>query len=204
MHISVDGTRREAEALPETIGGLISGLKSDLLADGKVVLSVSVDGRVADAEYQREIADRPAADFGEVSVETADPKALCLATLEEVRNHIQPIIDESGRISELIDTGKEAQALGRIIPCVEVWGAIVKAVHNIAQLMQVDINEVATSDEALSETLRSLVDLLQSIRNHMESRDLVSIRDVMKHEMPEVARRVGAQLEGLSNLVAAK
>ncbi len=204
MQVTIDGTPRETNGLPSSIGRLISELKSDLLAAGKVVLSVSIDGKVIDAQYEREISTLPVDSFTELCVETADPKSLCLATLDEVRNHVQPIIDESARISDLIDSGRQTQALGRIIPCIEVWGAIVKAVHNIAQLMQVNTAEVSAGQETLSDTLRALVDLLQSIKNHMDSQDMVSLRDAMKHEMPDVARRIGAQLESLSALVSAK
>jgi hypothetical protein len=159
---------------------------------------------VVDSEYEKQITSSSPSSFGELAVETADPKTLCMATLGEVCNHIQPIIEESARIAELIDTGKEAQALGRIAPCVEVWGAIVKAVHNIAQLMQVDMASVSTGQESLSATLRGLVDLLQAIKNHLDARDMVSIRDTMKHEMPDMALRVSAQLEALSSQVATK
>lgn len=204
MQISVDGSIRESHPLPATMGKLISDIKNDLLSSGRVALSFSLDGRVVDSEYEKEIAAMPPGTFRELSVEAADPKALCLATLAEVANHIQPIIDESARIADLIDTGKEAQALGRIAPCVEVWGAIVKAVHNITQLMQVDTREITASGESLSDTLRRLVELLQSVKNRVDARDMVGVRDAMKHEMPDVARRTAAQLESLTSRVAAK
>jgi hypothetical protein len=204
MEISVDGSPRNTHVIPATIGTLIADLKNDLLDDGRVILSLTLDGRTVDGEYEKEVAGMSPGVFGRFSVETADQKTLCLATLDEVAHHIQPIIDESARIAELIDTGNEAQAFGRIGPCVEVWGAIVKAVHNIAQLMQVDMMSVAACDETLSSALKGLVELLQSIKNHVDARDLVALRDVMKHQMPEVAKRIAAQLDALSNQVAAK
>jgi len=204
MEISVDGNPREVCVLPATVGKLISDIRNDLLDGSRVLLSYSLDGRIVDSEYEREISGMSPGAFKILTLETADPKALCLATLDELRNHIQPIIDESARISELIDTGRDAQALGRIAPCVEVWGAIVKAIHNIAQLMQVETDKVSANDETLSEGLGALVELLQMIKNHMEARDLVSLRDAMKHEMPEVARRIAAHLDALSGQVAAK
>lgn len=204
MEISVDGNRRDVSEQPATMGKLISRLKSDILATGRVVLSMEVDGRAVDADYEKRIQERLVEEFSEILVETADPKELCLATLDEVANHIQPIIDESARISDLVDTGKDTQAFGRIVPCIEVWGAIVKAVHDITQLMQVDMNQVATDDETLSDCLRALVGLLQKIKDSMDARDLVAVRDAMKHEMPEVADRIATQLEALSSLVAAK
>jgi len=204
MEISVDGNRRDVSEQPATMGKLISRIKNDVLAGGRIVLAIEVDGHAVDADYEREIHDRPVGDFRKVSVETADPKTLCLATLEEVSHHIAPIIDESARISDLVDTGKDTQAFARIVPCIEVWGAIVKAVHDIAALMQVEMDQVATNDESLSESLRALVELLQRIKDSMEARDLVGVRDAMKHEMPEVADRIAAQLEALSSLVAAK
>jgi hypothetical protein len=203
MQISVDGAQRETDVSPGTMGRLISNIKSDLLATGKVVLSLSVDGRAIDAEYERQICELPVEKFGELSVETADSKKLCLATLDEVHHHIAPIIDEAVRISDLLDAGKQEQALGRVISCTEVWGAIVKAVHNIAQLMQIDIDQVRAGDQSLRETLRSVVALLQTIKNHMDSRDFVGIRDTMKHEIPEVAKRFDAQLTALSRMLSA-
>lgn len=204
MKITIDGNASQTRSASVTIGKLLSDVKNEVLESGRVVLSLCLDGRVVDSDYERQVAMSPPSSFGELTVETADPKALCLATLGEVCNHIQPIIEESARIAELIDTGREAQALGRIAPCVEVWGAIVKAVHNIAQLMQVDMESVSTGQESLSGTLRGLVELLQSIKNQLDARDLVSIRDTMKHEMPDMARRVSGQLEALSSQVATK
>jgi len=204
MEISVDGNRRDVASMPATMGDLISDLKCELLDSGRVVLSLAVDGRAVDARYENEIAGRPVSDFQGITLSTADPKTLCLATLEEVANHIQPIIDESARISELIDQGRHSQAMGRIMPCLEVWGAVITAIHNIAQLMQVNLDEVSTGEESLTDSIRALVSVMQSIKAAMDSRDLVSIRDALKHEMPETAHRIAAQLDALSNMVAAK
>jgi hypothetical protein len=182
----------------------LSDIRRDVLSSGRIVCAISLDGNAIDAQYEESIAEESVENFGGLIIETADPKTLCLATLEEVAHHILPIVEESARISELIDSGKEVQALGRIVPCMEVWGAIVKAVHDIAQLMDVDMDDIASEDESLSQSLRSLVDLLHNIKSAMDAHDMVTIRDAMKHEMTAFAKRVSTQLEALTSLVAAK
>jgi len=204
MEISVDGVAREVPALHGTMGGLIGELKKDVLSQGRVVLAVSVDGRDMALKAQGEIAGRRVDEFSTLSVKTADPRELCLATLEEVSNHIQPIIDEAGRIAELIDQGKEAQALGRIVPCLEVWSAIVRAAQNISELMQVDLNGVTANNESLPESVRALVGLLGELKAGMDARDFVAVRDAMKNRMPEVSGRIAVQLDALFAAVSAK
>jgi hypothetical protein len=90
------------------------------------------------------------------------------------------------------------------MPCLEVWGAVTTAIHNIAQLMEVNMDEVSTGEESLTDSIRALVTVMQSLKAGMDARDLVSIRDTLKHEMPETADRIAAQLDALSNVVAAK
>ncbi len=204
MNVHIDGICQDPDTQAVTIGRLLSDIRRDALSSGRIVCGISLDGNAVDTQYERCVSEQSVENFSELVVETADPKTLCLATLGEVARHILPIIEESGRIGDLIDSGKEVQALGRIVPCMEAWGAIVKAIHDIAQLMEVDMDEIAAEDESLSQSLRSLVELLQSIRSAMDARDMVTIRDAMKHEMTAFAKRVNTQLEALTSLVAAK
>jgi hypothetical protein len=204
MEISVDGSPRQAPAAATTMGPLLAALKEDVLATGRVVLSVQIDGHEADAKKQADVADASVGEFSNLRLQTADPKALCIATLEEVANHIQPIVDEAGRIAELIDTSKETQAMTRIGPCLDVWAAIIRAVQNIAELMQVRLAEVATEQETLPASIEALVGVLEELKASVNARDFVSTRDIMKNRMPEVSRRIAAQLGALLAAVAAK
>ena len=152
MKILVDDKRQDMRPLPKTMGNLIADLRTAVTNAGRIVLTISVDGRELSEDEERKIAAEPIARFGAVAVTTSEPKALCLSILEEVGRHIQPIIDECDRIASLIDAGKEMPALERILPCIEVWGTILATVQKVSGLMQVNINEVSTDQEALSDS----------------------------------------------------
>lgn len=204
MEVSVDGARLDIASRPITIGTLIRDAKETVISRGRVILSVSIDGREMDAEAEREIADKPVTGFRRLVLETAHPRDLCIETLQEVARHIQPVIDEGARISELIDTGKEKAAFDRIVPCLEVWAAILSAMQKVATLMDIDIAKISADGESLPEGVKGVIGFLQGMRDALAERDLVSVRDALKHQMPQVARRMTAQVEALSAAVAAK
>ncbi len=203
MEISVDGLSLSLEGPPPTVGRLIDELKTRAARSNRVILSIHLDGSDLDIVAQRRVADRPIEDFESLAVETADAKSLCVATLEEAGRHIQPVIDEAGRISELIDQGKEADALGRMAPCLEVLGTIVAAVEKVSILLELDLNEVAVEGASLADIITRLSEFLRSLKSSIDARDLVAARDSMKHELPEVASALEQQLSALSSAVAA-
>ena len=203
MEILVDGKKRHVDPLPDTMGELIHDLKSAAAQANRVVLSIAADGQELDVAAQREIAWKHLEEFSSVSVETADAKVLCLATLEESARHIQPVVDEANRIGELIAAGKDSEALRRIAPCLEVWSTILTAVEKVAVLLELDIREVVSNGASLNTVIEELSQFLHSLKSSIESRDLVAVRDAMKHEMPEIAGRLEAQLGALCSAVSA-
>jgi hypothetical protein len=203
MDISVDGEKRPFDNPPETIGGLIDEVKTRAARSTRVVLSIRVDGADLDVAAQKRIAQSPICDFSSLAVETADAKSLCVATLEEAGRHIQPVIDEAERIGELIDQGKDGDALGRMAPCLEVLGTIVAAVEKVSILLELDLNEVAFEGASLADIITRLSDFLRSLKSSIDARDLVAARDSMKHELPEIASALEQQLSALSSAVAA-
>lgn len=204
MEISIDGRTREVEDLPDTIGKLIIGLKNAVGQANRVVLSVSLDGQRIDADGQRRIADRRPGEFSSVSLETADAKVLCLATLEEAAKHIEPVVDEASRIGDLIDAGKDDEALRRIVPCLEVWSTIISAVEKVGILLEIDLDKVATDEATLNAVIEDLAEFLRGLKASVDTHDLVAIRDRMKHEMPEMGARISSQLAALSSVITAK
>lgn len=203
MEISVDGLNLTLDDPPPTVGRLIDDLKNRTARSNRVILSIRLDGDDLDPPAQRRIADRPLDEFASLEVETADAKSLCVATLEEAGRHIQPVIDEAGRIGELIDQGKEADALGRMAPCLEVLGTIVAAVEKVSILLELDLNEVAFEGASLADIIGRLSEFLRDLKSSIDARDLVAARDSMKHELPEVASALEQHLSALSSAVAA-
>jgi hypothetical protein len=204
MKILVDGKRQDMRPLPKTMGNLIADLRTAVTNAGRIVLKVSVDGRELSEGDEAKIASHPISGFGTVAVATSDPKTLCVSTLEEVSRHIQPVIDECERIANLIDAGKELAALERILPCIEVWGAILATVQKVSILMHVNVSEVSADNEGLSEAIAGVGRLLGGLKTSIDSHDIVSVRDAMKYEMPEIAKRVAGQIQALSAAIAAK
>ena len=204
MQIKVDGKNQEDKFSAKTAGKLLSEMRQAVTSAGRVITSIEVDGKELSQAEEKKMASARVKEFNLIEVRTAEPRELCLATLQEVGRHIQPIIDESARIASLIDTGKEVQAFERILPCLEVWSAILAAVQKIAALMQVDVKQISSAQEPLSESVGALVRFLQCLKTSIDGQDLVAVRDAMKHEMPEVAARISAQISALSAAISSK
>lgn len=203
MEISVDGHQRRLREIPETIGELIDELKESIIEEDRVILGVCVDGTELDIAAQRDIARKASVDFSSVTIATADARELCVATLEEAARHIQPVVDESLRVSELIDAGRKEEALSRIIPCVEVWSTLIAAVQKVSILLELDLNEVVADDATLAEVIGELAEILRALKANIDAHDTVAVRDAMKFEMPEIAGKLDRQLEALSSAVSA-
>ena len=203
MDISVDGHVQPLNPLPRTIGVLLDELRTSAAREHRVILSVRVDGADVDINAQRRIATEPTSRFSAVAVETADAKSLCVATLDEASRHIQPVIDEAARLSDLLDAGRESEALARISPCLEILGTIIAAVEKVSILLELDLHEVAHDGSTLAEVVGRLTDFLRDLKKSIEDRDLVAVRDSMKHELPGVADSLAQQLTALSSVVAA-
>ncbi len=203
MEIIVDGRCRRLEKMPETVGGLLDLLKESVKADQRVVMAVRLNGEELDIQAQQRIAPQRPCELASVEIETADARALCVATLEEAARHIQPLVDECGRIGELIDAGRREESLSRIVPCLEVWSTLIAAVQKVAILLELDLKEVVAEDSTLAEVVMRLAEVLRALTADIDAGDFVAVRDAMKYEMPEVAGKLDSHLEALSSAVSA-
>ena len=203
MEIAVEGVGCTLDPLPDTIGLVIDVLKSNAARQGRVVLSVRIDGADTNMAGQQQLADRPSEDFSQIEMVTADAKELCVATLEESARHIPPVVEEAERVSDLIDAGEETKALQRLAPLLEVWSTLVAAVEKVSFLLELDLNEVADDGVSLADVIHELSVFLQHLKAGIDSRDLVSVRDSMKHEMPAIAEKLNGQLTALCSAVSA-
>lgn len=204
MEISVDGSIRQLDSPPETIGQLILQLKAEVSDTHKMVLSVSLDGAEIDLARQHEIAASPASDFSRLEFETTDGRLLCIATLEEAEKHIQPVLEEAARIADLLDAGKEAEAFSRILPCLAIWSTLIAAIQKCAALMDLDLATVCSGDTSLNDVVARLTDFLADLKSNIDAHDLVAVRDGMKFEMPEIAQMLSDQLSTLCSVVSSK
>ena len=203
MQVLVDGQAHAFDSMPVTIGGLLKEIRSSVVSQNRVILSINLDGAEMVAPAQVNAAGTPSANHSMLEVVTADARELCAATIEEAARHISPVVDESLRIADLIDAGKEEEALTRIATCLEVWGTIMAAVEKVCMLLGLKLEEVSHRDTTLADDIAGLAGFLQTLQSAIEARDLVGVRDTMKHEMGDVADRLENQLSALCTVVSA-
>lgn len=203
MEVLVDGQARAFDNMPVTIGGLLEEIRSSAVSQNRVILSITLDGAEMVAREQADAAGTPSANHSMLEVITADARELCAATIEEAARHISPVVDESLRIAALIDAGKESEALTRIATCMEVWGTIMAAVEKVCMLLELKLEDVSHRDTTLADDIAGLAGFLQTLQTAIDARDLVGVRDAMKHEMGEVADRLENQLSALCTAVSA-
>ena len=184
------------------LGEVLTSASQGLAGDGRVLVEVMLDGkRLTGDELDKH--QHTALGDTEVRLTSADPKALALSTLEQIREHLPHAGTLHEVAAEQLQADHPSEAMEHIAAAVEVWMQTQEAVLGSAGLVGLGLDEVEVDGEPMSAFTDELIQQLHGLKDLIAAKDTVALADALAYEWPAVVHRwdalIAALIEAIEN-----
>ena len=185
MSITVDHAPLEARGLGlRTVGQLLAHLGQK----DRLVVNQLIDG--CEPDYDNMSAVKQASpDDHTLFVETAEAREIASDALDEVDLQMEEADRLTSEAVTLLQKNQPAGAMQKLSGCFTTWHHAQESVGKTAQLLRMDLGNIAAAGQSLSSLMNEFSEQLRSIRSALESRDYVTLGDVLTYETPETTRK---------------
>lgn len=205
MEILLDGSVswRPPQETPN-LRELLLLLDSHLLAQGRVIIRLQLDGGELDRPRQQQLGGESPARFQKLEVESADPGELSQKTLAGLREHLDrlaPLHQESAR---KVRGGDYENGIRLLQTCFGGWDMIVRTVGDVVRLCRIPMEESPGSGPSTREGIARLQETLTRFRKAFTEHDLVTVADIAEYELPPAVEQWRTLLQDLSIQIATR
>jgi hypothetical protein len=183
MSVTIDDHPLAADKLGLTTVGQVL---SHVARANRLVVNMLIDGEEPDLGRMATVRAVPL--LGRtVYVETADPREMALAVLDEVASHLAEGDTYRCDAVEALSAGQHSRAMQKLNACFGIWQHAHESVVKTAQLLRLDLTQTYAGGQPINDTLTRFGDQLRAIKSALESRDFVSLSDTLAYEMTDTA-----------------
>lgn len=193
MSVTIDDHPLAAETLGLTTVGHVL---SHVARANRLVVNVLIDGEEPDLGEMTRVRAVPLVGRT-VYVETADPREMALAVLDEVASHLSEADAYRSDAVEALGGGQHSRAMQKLNACFGIWQHANESVVKTAQLLRLDLAQMYAGGESIAEILTGFAEQLRHIKSALENRDFVSLSDTLAYEMSETTARWAAAIDAL-------
>ena len=182
MSVTVDHENLEVEALGlRTIGQVLSHVHRD----NRLVVNLLIDGRQPDFDRLPQVRQSPI-NGHTLFIETAEPREMALDAIAEVESQLREADRLKGEAIDLLQkSGGAVKAMEKLSGCFSTWHNAQESVVKVERLMRIDLDGVQVDGRSLSALIADFTGQLRQVRQALESRDFVTLGDVLAYEMTE-------------------
>ena len=185
MPVTVDHATMKTDELGfETVGQLLAHLKRD----NRLVVNLLIDGQEPNYDDFAALT-RSRLDAHSLFIETADPREIATDALKEVEQQMAEADRLSGEAVALLQKNQPAGAMQKLSGCFTTWQSAQESVDKTAQLMRLKLDDISAAGQSISSLMIEFGQQLRSIRDALESRDYVTLGDVLTYETPATTRK---------------
>ena len=184
MSVTVDHENLEVEALGlRTIGQVLSHVHRD----NRLVVNLLIDGREPDFDRLPQVRQSPVIGHT-LFIETAEPREMALEAIAEVESQLGEADRLKGEAVDLLQrSGGAGKAMEKLSGCFSTWQNAQESVVKVARLLRINLDEVRVAGRSLSTLIADFSGQLRQVRAALESRDFVTLADVLAYEMTETS-----------------
>lgn len=170
------------------LGELIASATKHLIVDRRVVVEVMLDGSVLNADALDKCQDN-ALDDVEVRLISADPGALAVSTLYQIRDQLPKATTLHEQAAEFLQQDNPTEALKVLAEAIGVWMQTQEAVLGSAGVVGLGLDDVKVGDEPMSNFTDELIKQLQNLKELIIAGDTVALADALAYEWPPIVDR---------------
>lgn len=173
----------------QTVGDVLDQILQQARAAGRAVLSVRIDGAEIDGEgLARVLADKTDA-YARLDFVTGMAADLAVDALSRVQAMLMELRPAGEQAVEKLNQGQTAEAMDLLGHYFDGWRQAHQAVSQSAQLLHVDLGAMSVDGAPVSDLFKQAVEQLGQLKEALESRDHVTVADILSYEFGETTER---------------
>ena len=197
MPVTVDQSTLRAEELGlRTVGQVLAHLQRER----RLVVHVLIDGREPDLRQLGDVRKSPLKDH-HIFIETADPREMALDILKQVECQLGEADRIKNEAAKLLQNSQNVRAMEKLSGCLTTWQHAQESLLGTARLLQIDLEKITVGGEPLTGLITRFAEQLKQIRSSLESRDFVSLRDVLVYETNQTSDQWREALQVMRRLI---
>ncbi len=200
MSVTVDHRPLAIENLGlKTVGQVLAHLQKH----DRLVVHVLIDGEEPDLDHLPTVKQSPVSGHT-VFIETADPRQMAVEVLDEV----EAALDEADRLkteaADLLGRNQNAPAMEKLSGCFTTWQHAQESVLKTAQLLRIDLALIRAGGRTMQELFEEFTGQLKQIRTSLESRDFVTLSDLLLYETTQTSAQWRSALVAMKATIQPK
>ena len=199
MSVTVDHEPLAAETMGlMTVGQVLAHVQRE----NRLVTSLLIDGEEPDLNRIGTV--RQALLRGHtLFIETTDPERMAMDVLSDVEDQLR----ETDRLRldaiDFLQQGHPNRALEKLSGCFSAWQIAQESVVKISQLLKIDLETMRVNGRPLARLVDDFTAQLRQIRGTLESRDFVTLGDILTYEATETSNHWRDALAALRDAIDA-
>ena len=200
MSVTVDHRPLAIENLGlKTLGQVLAHLQKN----DRLVVHVLIDGEEPDLDHLPAVKQSPV-NGHTVFIETADPRQMAVDVLDEV----EAALDEADRLkneaADLLQRNQNAPAMEKLSGCFTTWQHAQESVLKTAQLLRIDLALIRAGGRTMQDLFEEFSRQHKQIRASLESRDFVTLSDLLLYETTETSARWRSAIVAMKTTIQPK
>jgi len=180
----------------KTVGQVLSHVQRE----NRLVVNLLIDGCEPDLSRLSVVKASPVSGRN-LFIETAEPRAMALEVLDEVDAQLAEADRLRREAVDLLQRNHPAPAMERLSGCFTTWNNAQETVTKTAQLLRIDLDLVMIEMRSLSDVLSDFTGQLREIREALESRDFVTLGDILAYEATQTCTHWRQALDSIREVV---
>ena len=198
MSVTIDHEPLAAEELGfRTVGQVLSHLQSD----NRLVTNLLIDGEEPDLDRIGLVRQSPLTGHT-LFIETADPREMALAVLDEVGQQLHEADRLKDDAVELLRRDRAFHAMEKLSGWFGAWQVGQESILKVSQLLRIDLNRIDVDGRPLRELLDEFAAQLRQIKSALEDRDFVTLSDTLTYEATRSSAQWRAALDAVRDSIA--
>lgn len=183
MDVFIDGVAPPREGQGAIlIRDYLNGLRQDLGARGRSIISITLDRRSLSRQEQDVLTCR-LEDEGRIDILTIDPVQTSLAAVQELKVHIARLEAAHIKGAEAIRAGNYSESFQRFSECFSLWQGIIAALDVIYRAMGIDPSTLSLGRSSMDLRVKALHRALTGFREAFRQADGLRVADIAEYEL---------------------
>ncbi len=187
--ILVNDTARGLDEAQKTWGELLEVLEQDLGRQGHLVTAARFDGVDEPSFRDADCTSREIAAFQTIEVDSSTPIALIVSCLADATTAIERVCESAIALADLFRGHDIPSANRGLVELADNVRALVKLVDALRSPLGLDVDRLLWDGRPVPEHITELSELVQSLITAQESRDWLTVADIIEFDLEPALRR---------------
>lgn len=183
MQVVIDGQARADFSSDGTVTEAFSRMVESLAKEGKAVVGLSVDGKaVTPEDLQDKLGAQSAADVN-LEITTRPLRELVLESLDELAQSLPELPDACRKLAQVFQSETPEEGYEPFNELASVWEVIKGRQKTVANVLDIDFDEMELHGLKVSDHLRELNGFLVESAQALRDGDTILLGDLLEYEL---------------------